>query len=232
MDESGRKTREKLGPRRDALVAAARRSFVARGVAGTSLDDIIAEAGGSRRNIYNLFGGKDGLVDAVVENIIDEAARTAEVPPTPDLPPRDWLISMGQAFSRRMLDPGIIAVLRHFIAKGGASPEAAERLWRIGPARLHRALASWLKIQQAEGRLHIPDIDAAAVLLPTMLRSGFQIEMLMGRKKVVSDEEIRSNVARAVDFFLAATQPRHTPIAPSTPKSHSSRRPTRRGGRA
>lgn len=193
--------------RRDALVAAARRAFVAHGVAGTSLDDVIAEVGGSRRNIYNLFGGKDGLVQAVVENIIDEAAQTAEVPAKPDLPPRDWLIEVGEAFTRRMLDPDIIAVLRHFIASGGASPDAAERLWQIGPARLHRALATWLELQHKEGNLYVPDIDAAATLLPTMLRTSFQIEMLMGRKKVIPDDEIRSGVARAVDFFLAATRP-------------------------
>ncbi len=192
-------------PRRDALIAAARRAFVHHGVEGTSLDDVIAEAGGSRRNIYNLFGCKDGLVEAVVETILEDTAKIAEAPPNPDLPPRDWLIAVGEAFTRRMLDPDIVAVLRHFIASGGATPEAAERLWQIGPAQFQRALGKWLEIQHNEGRLHIPDVGAAATLLPTMFRANFQVEMLMGRKSAITEEEIRSNVVRAVDFFLLAT---------------------------
>ncbi len=201
-------TRKSSAPRRDALIAAARRAFVLHGVAGTSLDDVIAEAGGSRRNIYNLFGGKDGLVEAVVESILNDTAKIAEAPPRPDLTPRDWLIAVGEAFTRRMLDPDIVAVLRHFIASGGATFEAAERLWQIGPARFQRALAKWLEIQHKEGRLYVPDIDAAAALLPTMLRANFQVEMLMGRKSVITEEEIQSNVVRAVEFFLAATKAR------------------------
>lgn len=210
MAEAGsghvRKT-ARTGPRRDALIAAARRAFVAKGVERTSLDDIIAEAGGSRRNIYNQFGGKDGLVDAVVESILEDAARIAETPFRPGAPPRDWLIAVGEAFTRRMLDPDIIAVLRHFIGRGGASAEDAERLWQVGPARMHRALATWLAIQEREGRLAIPDIDRASVLLPTMWRAGFQVEMLMGRRRTISDDDIRANVAQAVDLFLAACRP-------------------------
>ena len=212
MNDAAQKSTSDLqttdAPRRAALIAAARRAFVRNGVEGTSLDDVIAEAGGSRRNIYRLFGGKDGLVEAVVETILDDTAKIAEAPPNRGLPPRDWLIAVGEAFTHRMLDPNIVAVLRHFIASGGATPQAAERLWQMGPARFQRALGKWLEIQHNEGRLYVPDIDAAATLLPTMFRANFQIEMLMGRKSVITEEEIQSNVERTVDFFLSATSVR------------------------
>ena len=75
--------------RRAALIASARKHFVQKGFEATSLDDLIADAGGSRRNIYDLFGGKEGILSAVIEQIIGEIAQSAEIPSGTDTEPRD-----------------------------------------------------------------------------------------------------------------------------------------------
>lgn len=51
------------------LVAAARRSFAAKGYAATSMDDLCAEAGLTRGALYHHFGGKEGLLEAVVKQL-------------------------------------------------------------------------------------------------------------------------------------------------------------------
>ena len=209
MNEAVRSTvRLPRAARRDALIAAARRSFVEHGFEGTSLDAIIAEVGGSRRNIYAEFGGKEGLLRAVVERIISEIAEGAARPAEAADDPRDWLLQVGTAFVREMLAPEVIAVFRQLIASGGAGRTEAEALWRAGPERFRGMLSDWLAVQHAAGRLHVPDQDLAAMLLPEMLRASYQIEILVGRRGDVPDAEVAGHVERVVDFFLAAAAPR------------------------
>ena len=196
---------ERVSRRR--LLAAARRSFVARGYGGTSLDAIIDEVGGSRRNIYTEFGGKDGLLRAVMREIIEEIAAEAEtLAATVADEPREWLVAVGLPFVRRVLDPESIAVLRQLIAVGAPDEEIAT-LWRAGPERFRATLATWLRAQHASGRLRVPDPDAAAAMLPEMLRGGLHLELLLGRRQAVPEDELRRQVERAVALFLAALEP-------------------------
>ncbi len=56
----GRETRDRILRATAALVAE-------RGAAGTSLDDVQAATGASKSQLYHYFGGKRGLVEAVVD---------------------------------------------------------------------------------------------------------------------------------------------------------------------
>ena len=56
---------------RAELVAAARRTFLARGFHGASLEDISLEAGYTTGAVYSRFGGKDALFLAVLDDHID-----------------------------------------------------------------------------------------------------------------------------------------------------------------
>jgi AcrR family transcriptional regulator len=59
---------------RDALIAAAARQFVARGVNAVSVEDLIAEADLSRSTFYELFDNKYSLLEHIVNPVFDEAA--------------------------------------------------------------------------------------------------------------------------------------------------------------
>lgn len=54
------------------LIAAARRSFAQVGYAVTSMDELCAEVGLTRGALYHHFGGKEGLLEAVVKQIDQE----------------------------------------------------------------------------------------------------------------------------------------------------------------
>lgn len=60
------------------LLAAARRSFAEKGYAATSMDDLCAEAGLTRGALYHHFGGKEGLLEAVVAQIDTEIEQRLE----------------------------------------------------------------------------------------------------------------------------------------------------------
>ena len=60
---------------RDALVAAARRLFAARGFAEVPADAIVAEAGVTRGALYHQFADKTALFDAAMEAVEADIAR-------------------------------------------------------------------------------------------------------------------------------------------------------------
>ncbi|WP_349864867.1 TetR/AcrR family transcriptional regulator [Leifsonia sp. WHRI 6310E] len=54
---------------RDQLLTAARAHFAEHGYAGTSMDELTASAGLTRGALYHHFGGKQGLLEAVVRQL-------------------------------------------------------------------------------------------------------------------------------------------------------------------
>lgn len=65
---------EMIAETRARLIAAARKAFAAHGYAEASMDDFTAEAGLTRGALYHHFGGKQGLLEAVIEQIDAELA--------------------------------------------------------------------------------------------------------------------------------------------------------------
>lgn len=64
----------------EAVLDAAGRLLASRGIAGTTVDDVAAEAGVSRATVYRYIGGKDELVRAVIgREAADVLARVATV---------------------------------------------------------------------------------------------------------------------------------------------------------
>lgn len=68
------KTRIRKNPdeRREELLVAARRVFVEKGVAGSTVSDIVRAAGVAQGTFYLYFKAKTDLVSAVVEQMADE----------------------------------------------------------------------------------------------------------------------------------------------------------------
>src|ERR1700730_19036155 len=60
--------RKRLAARREAFLAAAKEVFQKKGFAEATLDDVVALSGGSRQTLYALFGGKQGLFEAITSD--------------------------------------------------------------------------------------------------------------------------------------------------------------------
>jgi AcrR family transcriptional regulator len=81
--QAGARRRTRSVDRRTSLVDAALAAFVAKGVSGASVDDIVAAAGVAKGTFYLYFGSKDEVVSAVAARLMEavgdavEAAATA-----------------------------------------------------------------------------------------------------------------------------------------------------------
>lgn len=60
---------ETMAATRAKLIDAGRRAFAVHGYSDTAMEDLVAEAGLTRGALYHHFGGKAGLLEAVIEQI-------------------------------------------------------------------------------------------------------------------------------------------------------------------
>lgn len=167
---------------RAALVELASRAVAAGGSRALSLRSVAAEAGTTTAAVYTLFGGREGLVRAVVEEGFRRfAAHLDAVPRSED--PRADLLALGVAYRDNALDnphfyrvmftpqpgderepgsevPAVVsptfAVLRDTVARLPGVPDARElalRLWSLVHGLVSLELAGLLP-GTAEERRH------------------------------------------------------------------------------
>jgi AcrR family transcriptional regulator len=114
---SARRRRDSAATKRRLLVAATE-EFAERGVAGARVDRIAAAAQANKRLIYDYFGDKDGLFDAVndayINRIVDSVPIDAD-----DLPGY-----AGRLFDYLMDNPDLLRLLTWARLERRATPDA------------------------------------------------------------------------------------------------------------
>jgi AcrR family transcriptional regulator len=138
----------------DALMDMAVDMFLDQGYEGVSLDALIAKVGGSRRNIYRHFGGKEGLFLTAITLMCEEQVaplRSLHIPLTGN--PAEALFLFGRALLDRVLLPPTLALHRLMVAESARFPELARTIWRSGHEQATDILTEWIIRQQEAGIL-------------------------------------------------------------------------------
>jgi len=193
---------KRLAARREAFLAAARQVFEKKGFAEATLDDVIALSGGSRQTLYALFGGKQGLFEA----IISETCETIFKGLTPEqLAPRstdEVLKEVGTRYLAIVTSPPCLSLNRLVIAEALRIPEVVQRFWKLGPGRSRAFLAEFFDRQIERGLLRMPDSHAAAEYFLEMLSGTVRLQCLIGLRQPPTPQEIEKIVQGAVAQFL------------------------------
>ena len=120
-DEEDQPRRRDAAASRQRLLTAAAAEFVAHGVAGARVDRIAAAAGANKRLIYDYFGDKDGLFDAVL-NLFTEVAVGAVPIDADDLP-----AYAGRLFDYHSDHPDLLRLVTWARLEGRTTPSAQEQ---------------------------------------------------------------------------------------------------------
>ena len=193
------KSDERLAQRRAALLVAARRLFLDVGFEETTLSQVVTEAGGSLATLYKLFGSKEGLLHAMVFEMMQSGADVIREIGRKDLTPAAALMEVGEELQRRFLAPEDVALVRVSITRSACDPDFAreffERTHRPTTAALEALFARW---QQQGLGLAIPPELLARMFLSVLiddLRSEMFFQCAI---RSLSDEERDHRIA----FFL------------------------------
>ena len=107
------------GAARDAILAAARGEFSAKGLKGARVNEIAARAGANKQLIYYYFGSKEALYRAALESVYAEIRAQERLLHLRDLEPGDAMAALiGFSFDYLAQHPEFIGLLNHENALG------------------------------------------------------------------------------------------------------------------
>lgn len=189
---------------------AAARVFTREGFAGASVDVIAAEAGVSKRTIYNHFEDKEHLFLAVIRTTLDsvtlefERAFDQTMVDSDDLE-RDF-IALARRWVRLFLREDAAALRRLVIAESMRHPEILAGWAEAGPLRANTRLEHLLARLSERGRLSVPDPAIAAEQLALLVTNPAFNHSMLGTVPL-SDAEVDAIVVPNVRMFLRAHAP-------------------------
>ncbi|WP_286271252.1 MULTISPECIES: TetR/AcrR family transcriptional regulator [Thalassotalea] len=192
-----------LSERGKKILDAAQQLFLEHGYDNTSLEMIISEAGGSRRNIYSEFGNKEGLLIAVIkEHIAAQVSLLVDI--DYDLPPEEALTKVCCRFMDGFLSETVIKLFRLVINIVPTLPQLGELIFHYGPLTGCRPISDYLAYLNKQGVLLIDDSEFAAHLLIEMIKSRLHVQALLLPNNPPTKAEISAHVRQAVPVFLRA----------------------------
>lgn len=178
---------------RQRLINAARDEFAQHGIAGARVDRIAANASSNKAQIYNYFGSKDGLFDAVWESLVRQIAGAVPLD-VEDLP----------AFASRLADtyarhPQLVRLISWQRLERGEDPPHPHAVADIG-GRV-RAIADAQAAGSVSRRFDAPVLFALLIHIAALW--GTTSPDVLAVVRVSSGRQRREIVRRAVNALLA-----------------------------
>lgn len=193
----------------DALKEAAITMFLEDGYQAASVDALISQVGGSRRNVYDHFGGKQGLFTEAVVALCDEISAPLNDMVIDGADPEKSLRLFGRGMLDIVLAPRTLALHRMMISEGSRFPALAQSIWDAGYMNAQRVLSQWIRDGQAVGLLRADcEAERLAEDFINLTVATPQLKALVGLQPPLEKHDIETMVDRAVTMFLnGAYQP-------------------------
>lgn len=196
----GRPRKEEATALPSRIIDAAQELLLSQGFERTTLNQIAASAGVTKRTVYVKVGDKADLLRAVVDRVLTDGPGSL-VDQGTDVSLRDRLIRFGDSLLVAGLDWNVLRLYRLAIAESATFPELAvllqERVLRGG----QHHLAVMLHDEVRNGRIRLVDPDASARLLIALVLGEPQREALLGLEGW-SPQVCHDWVVGAIGLFL------------------------------
>lgn len=188
--------------KRDAILAAAVRSFFLHGFAASSVEQISADAGVSKVTLYSRFGDKRGLFAAAVAHECERMRGHFSIDETGRGSLRDRLLIIGEAMVAFLSRPEMVQFERRIAAETVDEPELGAAFLAAGPHRMKEAFANFLRALALSGELEVKDPELAAEQFSSMCKGMGDLERRFGHPS--DPHRNRSRIEGAVEVFCRA----------------------------
>lgn len=149
---AGRPKAADVEARSAELIETAGQLFLKKGYTGVSLEAIAREARVAVRTIYVKFGGKGGLLKAVLASRRDRFFMDRCLADD-QRPLREVIDDFARDFHDLIVSPDAIAMQRVVIAEAGSNPELAEAFYDGGPRLARATLAKYFSRPDVRAQL-------------------------------------------------------------------------------
>lgn len=196
------KTSRRAQAMRAAILAGARRLFLADGFERTSMDAVAATTGVSKMTVYRHFRSKEALFAGIIREMCDA---TIADPELARAMARQPLRAALETFGRRSLEmifaPETLGLHRVVMAESRRFPELGRMFYDRGPATNVATLAAYLR-SNAKQRLRPADAEQLAAAFMSLLRGYEHMQALLGLEGPPTRRRREQQLARAVDHVL------------------------------
>jgi len=190
--------------RRERIIEAALSAFLELGYGATSMDEVVARAGGSKATLYKYFSSKEDLFTTVVDTLVQHSFATELAA---EEPPDKALVDYAQQRLRVALADKHNALRRLVIGEGARFPKIAETYYAHGPERSHKQLEAYFRAETARGRLAIEDPGTAAEVFRGMLMHSPYLRTLFRPGRRIPRAELERHARKVVGLFLRLYPP-------------------------
>lgn len=192
------------GDKRGAILAAASELITERGYQGVNLDAVCERAACSKSAIYACFGGKDGLLLALVDEVAGLIAQAQYALHLPNLDTASALRRYAGLVLERALEPAHVAIVRAVIGAGGRDPEPARHYGDVALGATESALAQFLAAKTTNGELRVVDPLAAAQQFHGLVLGWELFAALVDSNRASPAASRAARLDAAVEQFVAA----------------------------
>ena len=182
------------------LIETAGQLFLKKGYTGVSLETIAREARVAVRTIYVKFGGKAGLLQAVLASRRNRFF--ADRCLADDMRPlRAVVDDFARDFYSLLMEPEAIAMQRVVIAESGSNPELAQAFYDGGPRLARGTLERYFARPDVRAQLRddVP-LDIVPIHLIGCI-SGDPIGRFLFPESLPGEEEARRQLAARLELF-------------------------------
>lgn len=178
--------------------------FLERGYDGVSLDEIVRLAGGSKTNLYTLFGDKEGLFVAVVERLCEDVLASVDDLDLSGSDLEEGLRTFATRLLVPLLQPRHIRFHRLVVAESARFPELGKAWYQAGPEESYRRIGAFIAELQRRGLVRDVEPRRAAVLFHDGLLYDALHRTMIGGEFAPTALEVERMVAEAVTMFVRA----------------------------
>jgi TetR/AcrR family transcriptional regulator, mexJK operon transcriptional repressor len=195
--------------RSEEIVTAATEVFFEKGYGRTSMDDIIAKVGGSKRTLYSHFPGKEALFAAVVRKISGEALSAFQPKLEGDF--ESTLREMALHYLEILLKPQTISLFRAMVSEAPHFPELAKTFFENGPNRVAAHFSEFFRTHNARGIYRIADPDLVARQFLGMIRDHLHLAAVITAKNPTR-KELTQTIDNAMQTLMNCSVERVAPV--------------------
>ena len=191
-----------------AVVDAARALFLRKGYAGTTMEEIAAQAGLTKRTVYNNYGDKDALFTEIVADVLAFAEAFARglheefAARVSGANLATALDDLAQRLALGIVRSEVIALRRLLIGEARAFPALGAEYFDRAPGQVIEALASEFKDLGRRGLLRVSDARRAAAQFAYLV-AGEPLDRAMLVGTVPAKAQVIDCARDGVQTFLA-----------------------------
>jgi TetR/AcrR family transcriptional repressor of mexJK operon len=189
----------------EAILDAALDVFMERGVSAP-MEEIARRAGVSKQTIYNHYGSKAELVQALTSRRIHELVAPLETEEAV-ADPETALAGFARVLLEKVLSERSQAFLRVAMMGAIEAPDLGRAIWEAGPRKSRLRLAEFLEMETRAGRLDCPDPKEAAEFFAGMVIGSYQTAALLGAPQMLDPARIERIATEAARRFMRAYAP-------------------------